>query len=396
MRILYLSGGFPYPLTSGYMRHYYFIRGLSKQHQITLLSLASPSFRQEHADALAPYTEKVVTFISEGRGRSMLGKTQHAIRTAITKDKSELKMRAAVEELLATEQFDVVLFSGRDNYAVIEGLELPPIVVDFTDANLVRLRLQMQVAPKYQAPGLWYKYLKMKQIETKLLERAAHGLFAAARDRDALAPGREDEMTVVPNGVDFNTWKRESAALGENTLIFTGAMNYAPNVDAAVFLVEQVLPIVRRTYPEIKALIVGHSPKPSVVALGQAPGVTVTGFVDDVRPYLEQASLFVAPLRFGAGIQNKVLEAMSMQVPVVASTLAAEGLVTEDGDQPPLTIADTPDELAAAICDHLQRQASDRRPPVEGRRYVEQHFNWDVCVDKVDRVLRRVAVPAAV
>jgi len=396
MRILYLSGGFPYPLTSGHMRHYFFIRGLAQRHRITLLSLAAPSFRQEHADALAPYTDRVMTFIAEGRGRSMLGKTQHAIRSAITRDRPELRMRAAVEQLLAAEAFDAVLYSGRDNYTVIEGLGLPPIVVDFTDADRVRLRRQIQVAPKYLTPGLWYKYLKSGQIEARLLDLAAHGLVTTPRDRDALAPDHPERLTVVPNGVDFRSWQRQSGALGENTLIFTGAMNYAPNADAAAYLVEQVLPLVRGSYPAIKTLIVGHSPKPAVVALGRTPDVTVTGFVDDVRPYLEQASVFVAPLRFGAGIQNKVLEALSMQVPVVASSLAAEGLITEDGDHPPLTIADTPQQIAAAICDHLRRQQSDRRPPLEGRRYVERHFDWDVCVDKVDRVLQQVTVGAAV
>src|SRR5206468_215326 len=140
------------------------------------------------------------------------------------------------------------------------------------------------------------------------------------------------------------------------------AMEYPPNTDAALYLIEEILPLVQRTVPAAQALIVGRDPPARLRSAGQRPGVTVTGFVDDVRPYLERATVFAAPLRFGAGIQNKVLEAMAMEVPVVASPLAADGLRTEDGAQPPLDVARTTEEFADRIARRLLEAQRDPAP----------------------------------
>jgi len=157
-----------------------------------------------------------------------------------------------------------------------------------------------------------------------------------------------------------------------------------------LYLIRDILPLVQRELPDARALIVGHSPRPALVAEGQRPGVTVTGFVDDVRPYLEQATVFVAPLRFGAGIQNKLLEALAMELPVIASPLAAQGLCTEDGAQPPLRVASTPAEFAAAICAELRARADDPTPDAGARRFVTAHFDWRVSAQRVHEVLQKV------
>jgi polysaccharide biosynthesis protein PslH len=122
--------------------------------------------------------------------------------------------------------------------------------------------------------------------------------------------------------------------------------------------------------------LVGRDPSPDVQALGELDGVRVTGYVDDVRPFLERAAVFAAPLRFGAGIQNKLLEAMSMAVPSVVSTLAADGLRTVEGSVPPIAIVDDDDATAAAIVATLRRVAVDPSPDWAARTYVEQHFSW--------------------
>src|SRR5690606_6865931 len=134
--------------------------------------------------------------------------------------------------------------------------------------------------------------------------------------------------------------------------------------------------------------IVGHSPVPQLVAAGKRPGVTVTGFVDDVRPYLERAAVFAAPLRFGAGIQNKVLEAMAMEVPVVASPLAADGLNTEDGGRPPVTLARTADDFARSINAALDARTHDLTPDTVARDYILQYFVWPAIGERLRAVLR--------
>ncbi len=159
-------------------------------------------------------------------------------------------------------------------------------------------------------------------------------------------------------------------------VVFTGAMDYGPNVDAAVRLTRTIFPLVRRQIPAARLTLVGRDPAPEVRALDDLEGVRVAGYVDDVRPYLENAAVFAAPLRFGAGIQNKLLEAMSMAVPSVVSTLAADGLRTVDGAMPPIVVIDDAEATAEAIVATLRRMAVDPTPDWAARAYVEQHFSW--------------------
>lgn len=391
MRVLYLTNGFPFPLTSGYLRHYYFIRELAQSHDITLLSIARPSFRDEHRDALEEYTRNIEVFIDEERGRSPLEKALHAVSATGRQNDPIRSMRAAIERLDPKRAFDVVLFSGKPTYAAIRGLMLPPIVADFTDAASMRIRGQLEHAGPLKLPALWIKYRQMRRLERQIVARADHLLFASLRDRRAVLGDGEQAIakpsTVMPNGIDVAYWQRTSMTLGQNTVVFTGAMNYQPNIDAALHLIEDVFPRLLKSVPDAELLIVGHSPTPALVAAGQRRGVTVTGFVDDVRPYLERATVFAAPLRFGAGIQNKVLEAMAMEVPVIASPVAADGLITENGARPPLKVARTADEFAALLSAEIKARAADPTPDEAARRYIEQHFVWPAIGARLRAVL---------
>lgn len=388
MRVLYLTNGFPFPLTSGYLRHYHFIKELAQAHDITLLAMARPSFREEHRAALAPYASQIEVFIAESRGQALGKKALHAVNALRGEAGSIGAMRAAIERRLAGRSVDVVLFSGKPTYAAIHGLALPPVVADFTDAASMRIRGQIQYASRAKAPFLWAKFYQTRRLEGQIIKRADHLLFASMRDREAVLPDRRKPSTVMPCGVDLAYWQRTARTLGRRAIVFTGAMNYQPNIDAALFLIEEIFPHVQQAHPDAELLIVGHSPTPALVAAGKRPGVTVTGFVDDVRPYLERAAVFAAPLRFGAGIQNKVLEAMAMEVPVVATPLAADGLNTEDGGRPPVKLAQTAAEFAQVIGAELAARAHDTSPDVAARQYIARYFVWPAVGEKLDAVLR--------
>lgn len=155
------------------------------------------------------------------------------------------------------------------------------------------------------------------------------------------------------------------------------------------------MPRVLKACPDASLQLVGRDPRPEVQALAKLPGVTVTGYVDDVRPYLENATLFVAPLRFGTGIQNKVLEAMSMEVPTIVSPLAADGLRTESGALPPIEMANTADEFAQAILRGFQRQPLDPTPDAAARAFVQEHFHWSTSGHRVHDLLCAIAAPSS-
>ena len=389
MRVLYLTNGFPYPLTSGYLRHYFFIRELARFHQVTLLSAVSPAFVPDHAEAMRPYTDQVLTFVADAKGGSRRRKIVKHLKSSLFGDTEFRRMRSALGRLLQERAYDVVVLSGRPSYRAIGGLRLPPIVADMCDATTMRLQGQRQFVGRLRRAVLWLDCQQVRRAERAILSRAAHTVFASVRDRHATVGGAS-AASVLPNGVDLDFWRRRWAHLGVDTLVFTGAMNYSPNVDAALYLSEEIFPAVRRAIPGARLLIVGHSPTPALQRAGNQPGVTVTGYVDDVRPYLEQATLFVAPIRFGAGIQNKLLEALSMEVPTLASPLASDGLKTEGGEVPPLDVASTSEDYIQAIVGQLIRRRNAPAPLAVGRRYVERHFSWRHSGERLNEILNDV------
>jgi glycosyltransferase involved in cell wall biosynthesis len=186
-----------------------------------------------------------------------------------------------------------------------------------------------------------------------------------------IAPGAD--CISIPNGVDIDYFQVAAPATG-NGIVFTGDLSYAPNRDAADFLIDEVLPrIPRELAPHL--YLVGQRPSPRLTALGM-PNVTVTGFVDDLRPYVAGAALYVSPLRFGSGIKNKVLEAMAMGKVVVGTPVSFEGIACQDGRD--CIVADTsPESLADKITQGLHDHVLRTQMGAQARRLIEQQYSWD-------------------
>lgn len=395
-RVLYLVNGFPWPLTSGYLRHFFMIRELSRRgHRISLLAITPSGFEPGDRAHLEPFTERIVTVDSHRRSRSLRRRAVRRLGSISVGESAARRLRDEVGELLREVPHDVVLFSGKRTYPALGAAAGLPVVADVCDATSSRLRGNLRYASIGRLPLLLAEYFEVRRIERALLQRAVHVLFASVRDRDALLePASRDRATVLPNGVDVDFWQRpEGSGLGRNEVVFTGGMDYPPNSDAALFLIREVMPIVRVEVPKAHLSIVGRDPIAKLVAAGRQPGVTVTGLVPDVRPYLTGASVFAAPLRFGAGIQNKVLEALAMGVPTVASPNGAGGLVTTEGIRPPLTVASPRDPagFAAVLVERLRAAAADPTPPSDGRVFVARHFSWARSGELLDGVLREAA-----
>ncbi len=403
VQLLYVTNGFPYPLTSGYLRHYFLIRELSERHSITLLSIVGATHDESHVAALAPYTERILTVSSASGSGSFLPKARDRLSGfsfGAGGDGPAQRLGRIAADLVRRERFEAILFSGKRTFPALAYVPDLPLVADICDTASARVRGSMRFSSPLRVPVLSLQYVEFKRVERELARRASSLLFSSARDRDALLDdvrrhGLEPRTAVVPNGVDIDYWKRRSPSLGEGRVVFTGKMDYPPNEDAALLLIREVMPIVRRSFPGAELLVVGRDPTDRLCRAGQAPGVTVTGFVDDVRPYLDGAGVFAAPLRFGAGIQNKVLEAMAMEVPVVASPLAADGLRTGRGETPPIVVARSADHVAGRIVERLAL-GGGAGPDRAARAYVEEHFVWSESARIVDDALTcAVSVPAA-
>jgi glycosyltransferase involved in cell wall biosynthesis len=296
------------------------------------------------------------------------------------------KMRVALKQLIQQGSFDVLVLHGKVLFPVIRGFDALPLVIDMCDATCLRLRRQMAHSSLPKRAWLALQHMRMRRLEKEMMAKSSHTVFISARDRDAvLAPGESAEVARI--GVDSELWRRRAGQENSDTLIFAGVMNYAANVDAASYLIDEIVPRVRKDIPDLTVYIVGRDPVPALQQKAkQQPGVHVTGFVDDMKPYLERSAVAVAPIRYGAGIQNKLLEAMAMEVPVVTTALAAEGLRVADGQTPPLYVAGNADEFAWRIVELLRDPVERARLARQGRQFVQRNYVWSHGAETLERM----------
>jgi sugar transferase (PEP-CTERM/EpsH1 system associated) len=261
-----------------------------------------------------------------------------------------------------------------------------PLVVDLIDVDSQKW---LDYAAAFHGWKRWVyrnEGNRLRRLEIALARRCrALTLVSEAECRLFRTFCQEGDVRAVPNGVDLEYFAPRPAASPTISCVFVGAMDYPPNVDAVVWFAEQVWPPLRQAQPQATFAIVGRRPTDAVLKLANQPGIDVLGGVPDVRTYLAQASVAVAPLRIARGIQNKVLEALAMGLPVVASSAAMEGLDAADGRE--LVRADTPQEWIDALLG-LWNSPDRRRALAEaGRRYVEAHHAWSACLQEFSRLL---------
>ncbi len=402
MKILHITPTFQHPKVRGSLRHYHFLRLLGPRHRITWLTLERFPVPQEARDEMATYTERIYTFPvaragSGGNGRSAprLPGLPRRLAQRLAQQEAVSQMKRRFHQLLAEEEFDVVLFHGKDCYSVIHGWQGLPLVVDFCDATSLRVRTQMSTVSPGRKALLALRYLEVRRIERGMVASTPHLAFISHRDREAIL-GAGGQATVIPNGIDLAYWKRRSRQPRPNTLIFTGVMNYAPNEDAALVLIDQVLPLLRERAPGLEIIIAGRDPTPALRERARRhPEVTVTGFVEDLRDVIEQAALFVAPLRYASGMQNKIQEALAMEIPVVTTSIVAEGIRVDPKETPPLVVADDPGAIAEAVLALLARPEEQHRLAQEGRTYAERHFDWERSAQQLEQMCQEAAAQGA-
>lgn len=198
----------------------------------------------------------------------------------------------------------------------------------------------------------------------------------------------QKKVSVVPNGVDlisFSPNTGRALPVDGPVLVFTGAMDYWPNIDAVIWFTEKVFPLILSKEPRTQFFIVGAHPKPEILALRKTANVVVTGFVEDIRDYIATADICVAPLRIARGIQNKVLEAMAMGKAVVATTSAVEGITAESGQQ--VMIADTSEEFAKAVLHLLHHKGERENLGTNARQCMELKYSWETNLGRLDKLV---------
>lgn len=385
MKLIYITGGFPYPLTSGFLRHYHLLERLARDHEIKLFSMLRNAQEPGDREAVEALGVEVRTFDGYSTpARRWVAKAARVSPRLVGGGGAEL--RRAVAECVESGWPDAVFFAGKST-GLFQVLGDVPVLVDACDATSMRLESRLAERSGVERVLARIELRTMRSNEDYAGERGDHVIVASRRDGEAL--GWNERMSVVANGVDTAYWTRRAATRPRDTIIFTGKMSYHPNEYAAMQLIHEVLPAVRERRPDARLLIVGTSPRPALVEAGRQPGVEVTGRVDDMRDYLDRATVFAAPIRHGAGIQNKLLEALSMGLPVVASSNASDGLVV-DGERPPVVTTDDLSQMASSIVEALEVADDDPSPITSNREWVAARFDWDASARRVDEILHAI------
>lgn len=256
---------------------------------------------------------------------------------------------------------------------------------DVADSLYLTLRRKIQVN-KLGPKALLYAQ-KLFNYEDEIIKKYDKTVFVSASDAEV--HGKIKKRTVlVPNGVDLDYFSALTITEDYPSVVFTGHMSFNPNVEAVLYFVKEILPLVREKFTALKFYIVGAEPNNEIMSLNGKDGIIVTGFVDDVRSYLAKASVFVSPMVNGSGIKNKILQAMAMRKPIISTTLGVEAIKYKaDRD---VIIADTPQEFAARLIQLLENKEKRDAIAGNGRQLVEKEYSWDMAVDRYEALYKEL------
>jgi sugar transferase (PEP-CTERM/EpsH1 system associated) len=376
MRIFVLLSRVPYPLEKGdKLRAFHQIKELSKTNEIILCALNTVGNlnKQKAFSALQPYCRSV-NFIDlpfTGRGWNLFKSLFKPIPFQagyFYNRKAARKVRALIREYKPDHIYCQLIRTSE----YVKDLEIPK-TIDYQDVFSHGVKRRIAKSDSLMQLLLKEEYKRLVAYEKKVFNFFDHKTIISFPDRALIPHPDKEKIVVVPNGVDHDFFAPRKAEK-KYDLVFTGNMGYPPNVDAAEFLVNEIMPLVWKNSPGSKILLAGASPDRRVTSL-QNEKVTVTGWMEDIRDAYASAKIFIAPMRIGTGLQNKLLEAMSMKIPSITTPLANDALKAENGKE--IMIGKSKEELAEAILALLADEKLYKKLEEGGYAYVKNNFSWE-------------------
>jgi polysaccharide biosynthesis protein PslH len=393
--ILFLAHRTPYPPDRGdKIRSWNILKRLAKIAPVHVAALLDP---EDTTDDLQALRNVAASLTLVPCAKSKLKGALVGLATGQSASVAALRssgFQARVDALLAGHPIQAIYaYSGQMAQFVRPGGKVR-FVMDFVDMDSAKFATFAEQGRGLVAWANAQESVRLLQYEKNVSEYADLALFvseaeaALFRAKTGLGP---EKVRALDNGIDLDRYTpnhpiRVSMGTAEGSLIvFTGQMDYRPNVDAVTAFARETLPLIRALLPDTSFAIVGRAPTPAVTALADFPGVIITGAVPDTRDWIARADVVVAPLKLARGIQNKVLEAMAMAKPVVASTPAAEGIDAAPGTE--LLIADSPREQADAILTLFANPAKAKALAQAARARMEARYGWDATLADLPHIM---------
>lgn len=390
MRILYISQRVPFPPNRGdKITTWRNIEYLSREHEVVSIAFAHNDGDRDAAEELRGKGLEVHTVDLDLKRAKLASLPLFLTKKPLTLGVyGSAKLQAVVDKLAPGADLAI-------GYSSSMGAFILP------HTNLPRIQYIVELDSDKWAQYAGFTKPPMKWVYAREAKRllAFERELCAAVDMNVLVTDLEQEIfadrigdapsCVLRNGVDLELFNPRSNAPEPGHLVFTGVMDYFPNVDGCIWFAREILPLIRREHPEAHFTIVGSSPTPEILALARLDGVEVTGFVPETRDYLARAAVAVAPLRIARGIQNKVLEAMSMGLAVVGTTHATQGVAGTHGTD--YLVADTAADFAAACSRLLSSPADAAALGAKARLFVEEHYDWERCLEPLGALVEKIA-----
>jgi sugar transferase (PEP-CTERM/EpsH1 system associated) len=393
MRVLFVCHRLPFPpQRGGKIRPFNIIRHLAQRHEVTVASLARSAEELEAGRGLASYCSRVIAEVISPTAAlaRMVARLPTATPSSMGYFHSPALARRIAAELERT-AFDLIFVHCAFVAGYVSEVTSAKKVLDFGDMDSQKWLTYAKHRRFPLSLGFYVDGTKLRRAEARLATSfdlctcTTRGELEVLRSYDTGVP-----TDWFPNGVDTEYFRPEDTSYRPDSVCFVGRMDYYPNQEAVVHFCHDILPLIRANRPGVTFEIVGAAPPARIRELGRLPGVTVTGSVPDVRPYLQASAVSIAPLKIARGTQNKILEAMAMGVPTVASTAAAGGVDAEPGQH--LLTASTPRDFGDAILRLLVDPAERGRIAAAARSRVLSHHSWTHSMERVDRLIEEHCV----
>ena len=391
MRMLVVAPRFPYPTRTGdTLTVFHLLRHFSQRHRVDLVSCIRGELPPESYSAIADYCGLIRT-VQVPAWRSVLNSAAAVLRGKPLQPAlfASGEVRRAISDLVREQEYDVLYAHTVRVAQYLADLPMPVSALRVL-AMQISMKLNYQRLARYERNPLYrlafqYEASRLGNFERQLVDKFDRTLVISQVDQRAVSPDSDDRFFECPHGVTLDDQPEPAEERQANAIVFSGNMNYRPNVDAVIYFYQEIFPQVRQRVPDAEFFVVGANPDASIRRLKDDRGVHVTGEVPSIYPWLHRAAVGIDPLRAGAGLQNKVLEGMACGLPMVITPVANEGIRATH--EVHLLMADNPAEFARHIVRLMEDSGLRESIGRAARCFIETHWSWEAHFDRLEAML---------
>jgi sugar transferase (PEP-CTERM/EpsH1 system associated) len=387
MKVLFLTSRFPFPLEKGdKLRAFYQIAELSKANEIVLVSVSDEEVLPEHLEVLKPFCKKIILHtlskVNQLRNLTRALFNGHPFQVEYFFSQ-ELKKK--IDQIILEEKPDAIFCQLVRMAEYVKDIKQIPKTLDYQDAFSKGYERQAKRENFIRRIPVVMEWKRMLDYEKKIFDNFENKIIISEQDKQLISHPDNNKIEVIPNGVDFNYYSPQLIDK-QYDLIFSGNMNYPPNIESAIYIAQEIMPLLKKKRPEANLVIAGANPAHEVMKL-KNDFINVTGWVDDIREPFAQSRIHLAPMLISIGLQNKILQAMSMKIPCIVSSQANNAIHAPTNDC--LLIADSPQEYVDKIIYLLSDQNLYNKISENAFQFVRNNFDWSAVNLKLESVLRR-------